>query len=115
LPLKAQHIATYLQHFSKFPIFLKKSQHQIFLTMQLIAISTVLATLSLGALGAALPEAASLKARANSGVYICTDVNFSGQCIHLSNPFGDCGMFPSIQTRDPTAKIPSLFSVFSNL
>lgn len=61
--------------------------------MQLIGISTVLATLSLGALGAALPEAAGLEARANGGVYICTDINFSGQCIHLSNPFGNCGMF----------------------
>lgn len=83
--------------------------------MQLVAISMVLTTLSLGALGSALPEAASLKARANGGVYMCTDINFSGQCIHLSNPFGDCSMFSSVQTRDPTATAPILCSVFSNL
>ncbi|KAL4940398.1 hypothetical protein BDV06DRAFT_196716 [Aspergillus oleicola] len=30
------------------------------------------------------------KANANSGIYLCEHIRFSGHCIHYTNPFGQC-------------------------
>lgn len=34
-----------------------------------------------------------LAKRANDGVYLCTDRNFSGYCVHIVAPFYQCGMY----------------------
>lgn len=35
----------------------------------------------------------SLEKRADHGVYLCTNSNWSGHCVHINAPAGVCGMF----------------------
>lgn len=35
-----------------------------------------------------------LAKRANDGVYLCTDRNFGGYCVHIVAPYYQCGMWP---------------------
>ena len=39
-----------------------------------------------------IPQASGLVKRADNGVFLCTDRNFSGYCVHIVAPLYKCGM-----------------------
>ena len=44
------------------------------------------------AMGFEQPDQGALAKRANAGVYLCNDRNFSGYCVHIVAPLYKCGM-----------------------
>jgi hypothetical protein len=76
------------------------------LTMRTFTLLTILSAIGAGVL--ALPAADpapspgskkairvtenSIEKRADGGVFLCTDINFSGNCVHIVQPNGECSM-----------------------
>jgi hypothetical protein len=44
--------------------------------------------------GVATVSNMALEKRADAGVFLCTDAGFSGRCVHIIQPVGECGMIP---------------------
>jgi len=56
---------------------------------------------------------APLEKRANSGLFVCNNINFGAPCVHLTNPFGDCGMSSLLSSS--CLLIPSHSQNFSHI
>ena len=50
-------------------------------------------------------EERDLDKRANAGVYLCTDYNFQGYCVRISQPHCKLNCFPTYVSEDKLANI----------